>query len=282
MSDEETTERERQRLRAAGWTDRDLDEFVRRHGSEGLRLLRPLPPIVDGGGDGLDRDVLRKVRALLAKAESTTFPEEADACSAKAQELMSRHRIEHLGEAGTGPLGRRIWLDAPYLKPKAGLVSAVARANTCRAVHLVGLGCVHLVGFPDDLEATELLFTSLLVQAGRAMVAAGPQVDARGRSRTRSFRHSFLEGFSWRIGARLAESTATVTANATEGRADLLPVLARRDELVEVALRDAFPNVTRQRGSSSNALGWGAGVHAAERADLGRSRIGNRGSALTA
>jgi hypothetical protein len=281
MTDEETIERERYRLRAAGWTDRDLDEFVRRHGAHRLSSLRALPSVVDGI-DGLDQDVLRKVRALLAKAESTTFPEEADACSAKAQELMSRHRIDQLGEVGTGPVGRRIWLDPPYVTPKAGLVSAVARANACRAVHLFGLDCVHLVGFPDDLEATELLFTSLLVQAGRAMAAAGSQVDGRGRSRTRSFRHSFLEGFAWRIGGRLAESNAAVTARATEGRGDLLPVLARRDELVAMALHEAFPTLARRRTSLSNAAGWGAGTSAADRADLGRSRVGPGGSALTA
>ena len=37
-----------------------------------------------------DEKVLGRVRALLAKAESTTFPEEAEALTAKAQELMAR------------------------------------------------------------------------------------------------------------------------------------------------------------------------------------------------
>ena len=37
--------------------------------------------------------MLERVRALLAKAESTTFPEEADALTAKAQQLMTRHAL---------------------------------------------------------------------------------------------------------------------------------------------------------------------------------------------
>ena len=38
--------------------------------------------------------VLRRIRALLAKAESTEFPEEAEALTAKAQELMSAHAVD--------------------------------------------------------------------------------------------------------------------------------------------------------------------------------------------
>lgn len=38
--------------------------------------------------------LLVKIRALLAKAESSEFSEEADAYTAKATELMLRHRID--------------------------------------------------------------------------------------------------------------------------------------------------------------------------------------------
>ncbi|EOD65931.1 DUF2786 domain-containing protein [Amycolatopsis vancoresmycina] len=41
----------------------------------------------------VDGDVLR---ALLAKAESSSFPEEAEALSAKAQELMTRHALDRV------------------------------------------------------------------------------------------------------------------------------------------------------------------------------------------
>jgi hypothetical protein len=281
MTDEETIERERPRLRAAGWTDRDIDEYVRRHGTHFLGLLRPLPRISDG--DGLDRDVLRKVRALLAKAESTTFPEEAEACNAKAQELMTRHRIDHLGDVTAGVVGgRRIWLDAPYTNAKFALVASVGRANGCRAIHMVGLGCVHLFGLTDDLEVTEMLFTSLLLQAGRFMAVAEANEEEFDRRFIRSFRASFLEGFAWRIGERLAESTATVTAACADERADLLPVLVRRDELVEAAVHEAFPDTRARRASISNGFGAHAGVKAADRADLGRSRVNGGRAALTA
>src|SRR5438552_3000516 len=60
---------------------------------------------------------------------------------------------------------------------------------------------------PADLDAVELLFTSLLVQANAAMIRAGGKKDEYGRSRTRSFRQSFLVPYAIRIGERLAEAT---------------------------------------------------------------------------
>ncbi|HEY0696309.1 MAG TPA: DUF2786 domain-containing protein, partial [Micromonospora sp.] len=91
-----------------------------------LCLLATLPPIEQVGPmpgaarsaavtqpADLDQRMLGRVRALLAKAESTDFPEEADAFTAKAQELMARHRIDHaLLVARTGereqPVTRRV------------------------------------------------------------------------------------------------------------------------------------------------------------------------------
>lgn len=284
----------RDALRRRGWTDADLDALERRKlpidpgtsrlGRLRLRLalykvLPPLPEVAipeDAlAARGVDAGMLAKVRALLAKAESTTFPEEAESLSAKAQELMTRHRIDAavVGGTGGGPGGRRIWIDDPYRAPKVSLLSAVARANGCRAVEIGGLGCVHVVGFGPDLEVVELLHTSLLVQASSAMLAAGSQVDARGRSRTRSFRRSFLLAYAWRIGTRLEEASAATASEADAERGGgLLPVLRRREEEVEAAMNDAFPDLRNRRTAAvTNAAGWGAGIAAADRADLDRS-----------
>ena len=145
----------------------------------------------------------------------------------------------------------------------------VAAANRCEAVLLSGIGCCHVVGFPDDLEVVEVLHTSLLVQATAAMAAAGPQVDRRGRSRTRSFRHSFLVAFAGRIGLRLRDAAAAGEAEGLAEHGDaLLPVLARRDELVGRAVAEAFPRTRRTTTRATNGAGWAAGTAAADRADL--------------
>ncbi|MFA1551266.1 DUF2786 domain-containing protein [Actinomadura chokoriensis] len=231
---------------------------------------------------GVDQRVLGKVRALLAKAESTEFPEEAEALSARAQELMARHSIDHaLLAAKTGgmggPAGRRIAVDSPYDAPKAVLLTVVADANRCRAIWHRELGFCTVLGFPTDLAAVEMLFTSLLVQATSAIVHAGPRRDARGRSRTRSFRHAFLNAYASRIGERLCEAAgaAADSAVADAGGKDLLPVLAARDRAVEQAVDTMFPDLAKGRaGSVSNYEGWVAGRAAADLASLnGRSEI---------
>lgn len=220
----------------------------------------------------VDQRMLGRVRALLAKAESTEFPEEAEAFSARAQELIARHSIDHaLLAAETGntaaPAGRRIPVDNPYDAPKAVLLTVVAEANRSRAVWHRDLGFSTVLGFPADLAAVEMLFTSLLVQATAAMVHAGPRRDARGRSRTRSFRHAFLNAYAARIGERLREAANRAAADA--GGKDLLPVLAARDRAVEQAVDTMFPNLAQGRsGSVSNYEGWVAGRAAADLASL--------------
>ena len=143
--------------------------------------------------------MLSRIRALLAKAESTEFTEEAEALSARAQELMAKYSIDHAllaAEAGRkdDPAGRRLPVDNPYEGPKATAARrAWRKANRCRAVWYEGAwGWSAVIGFPADLDAVELLFTSLLVQANTAMLRAGAKRDRYGRSRTRAFRQSFL------------------------------------------------------------------------------------------
>lgn len=241
----------------------------------------------NSGRNGESARVLQRVRALLAKAESTTFPEEAEAFTAKAQELISRHSIDQAmldaaaaaadsGSPGgaSRPVGFRIPVDNPYASPKSLLLAQVAAANNCRSVWDRREGHSTVFGFHTDLESVELLYTSLLVQGTAAMVAAGPQVDWRGRSRTRSFRHSFLVAYAFRIGERLREARSAGRAAATEvyGEAALVPVLAGRTEAVAAALRAVFPTTTPHLAQVSNAAGLRAGRAAADLAWLSTRR----------
>ena len=227
--------------------------------------------------DTIDRKVLDLVRALLAKAESTTFPDEADSFTAKAQQLMARHAIDAalLGaQRGGGgrdvPGGRRIPVDDPYANAKATLVHCVAQANRSHAILDKPLGLVTVMGFEGDLDIVELLVASLLVQATAAMTAAGRWVDRSGMSRTRSFRQSFLMAYAIRVGERLREANADTVAEATAAHGDaLLPVLVGRSQAVKQLAEEVFPETKRMGSTAYNADGWTAGRLAAERASLG-------------
>jgi len=231
----------------------------------------------------LDQRMLDRVRALLAKAESTDFAEEADAFTAKAQELMARHRIDHaLLVAATGqrdqPVTRRVGIDNPYEAPKSLLLQVVAQANSCRAVWMKRFGFTTIVGFATDLDSTELLFTSLLVQATRSMTQAKPSVDQYGRNTTRSFRQSFLTAYASRIGERLSTATEEVDREMTASAgAELLPVLAARDDAVRDAFEKQFPELTQHTTTINNHAGWASGRAAADQASLhGRQAVAHQ------
>jgi len=242
---------------------------------------------------GADPKITERVRALLAKAESTTFPDEAEAFTAKAQELIARHAIDlamlgrdrndrsPMGDA----VGRRVLIDDPYGKAKSMLLGAIATANGCKTVWSSGMGIATVFGAANDIDAVELLFASLLTQATAAMVAATPHPATspglllRGRGRrtsggnggqSRSFRQSFLVAYAVRIGERLQEAAASAADDARVEHGDnVLPVLAARDAAAEEACALTFPRLRTQRISTSNPEGWVAGRAAADRARIG-------------
>ncbi|MFE0801847.1 DUF2786 domain-containing protein [Streptomyces sp. NPDC058812] len=222
---------------------------------------------------------LARIRALLAKAEATGYPEEAEALSAKAQELMARHSIDKAllsahAPSPDAPGACRIGVEPPYEQAKAVLLDAVADANHCRAVWNEPLGFSTVVGFEADLEAVELLYTSLLVQAEAAMTKAEAAQRAGGRKRTKTFRQSFLAAYAHRAGARLRAATDAATAESgTTTDVDLLPVLASREVAVTDRMERMFPETTttRLRGAG-DAAGWTEGTRAADDARVDRRR----------
>lgn len=209
---------------------------------------------------------LRRIRGLLAKAESTDFGEEAEALIAKAQELMSTYSIDEamvgMATNGEGATARTMSIKAPYWKSKVSLAAHVATPNRCRIVARPDSETIVVIGYQLDIDNVELLLTSLLVQATSAMTQHGS---------SRSFRRSFLDGFARRIGERLQEAAerATHAEMATHGAA-LVPVLAGRDDEVRRVLEEEFPGATRMRHRvTQDRAGYAAGQASANNAQIG-------------
>jgi hypothetical protein len=249
----------------------------------------PRPAVVEAGRAEPAARMLARIRALLAKAEATGYPEEAEALTAKAQELMARHSIDQAllapggtpgagGPAAGGPGACRIGVEPPYEQAKAVLLDAVARANHCQAVWNEAFYFSTVVGHEADLEAVEILYTSLLVQATAAMTKAEAAIrkggaKGGGRRRTKTFRQSFLAAYAHRMGSRLTEAAEREIAEAkAETEQALLPVLASREAAVRAETDRLFPRTTttRLRGISDEE-GWNHGREAADRARTGRA-----------
>ncbi|WP_309055504.1 DUF2786 domain-containing protein [Streptomyces sp.] len=224
-----------------------------------------LPPAAAG-----EPRMLTRIRALLAKAEATGYPEEAEALTAKAQELMARHSLDEASLAAGAPSPEtpgavRIGVEPPYEQAKAILLDAVATANHCRAVWNEAYGFSTVIGFEADLDPVELLYTSLLVQGTTAMTRAEAEQRAAGRKRTKSFRQSFLLAYANRLGARLSATSRRVASETPS----LLPALASREVAVAARTDQLFPETrtTRVRAAWDEA-GWTHGATAADRAGL--------------
>ncbi|MEO6628681.1 MAG: DUF2786 domain-containing protein [Aquihabitans sp.] len=239
----------------------------------------PTPP-----ASGADAWLVR-VQGLLAKAESTEFPEEAEALMAKAQELMTRHAIDEAmlatsGKPGADPVESAvIVVEAPYATAKASLLGAVALANNSRCVFTgteSGAKQCVVVGHASDLANIRTLYAALSLHAVRTMLVAPiPAHDT-----PRRFRHAFLLAFAGRIGERLREAgeAARRQAEAATGAAEASQrigiVLADRSTAVDQAFKQEFPRVRTARPSSSSSAGRVSGRNAADRAGLGQPGLG--------
>jgi hypothetical protein len=229
-----------------------------------------------------DTSALERVRKLLAKAEDPgCTPAEAAALNDKAAELIAKYGVDRARLAAASPevdpVGDRVvTVDAPYALDKAGLLAAVAHALRCRGVRrkewLAGQYAyrMHLVGCESDLERTELLFTSLLVQASFGLAAALPPPWEP----VATFRRSWLAGFTEAVARRLrlAEQRASAAAAPGPG-ASMELVLADRGDRVAKRVAEVYPRLSMSAPRRLAGSGAGDGYAAGQRADLGGTRL---------
>jgi len=219
--------------------------------------------------------MLSKVRKLLAKAEDPACTvAEAAAFTAKAAELIARYGVDRAllaaREPATDPVGdRTVEVVAPYALDKAGLLATVADALRCRSVRrrVDGGFAMHLFGFASDLERTELLFTSLLVQAAHGLAAARVPPGEHPAA----FRRSWLAGFAGAVGGRLREAESAATRSAGSSTA-LVP--ADRSVRVDRRLAETYPRVRTAGARRLIGGGLAQGAAAGHRADLGGTGLG--------
>ena len=236
-----------------------------------------------------DAAPLRLIRSLLAKAEATEYPAEADAFLAKVADLVARHSIDEAMlwaetgvEARSLPVERFIVVDAPYAGRKSMLVHGVAAANRCEAIDVgeTGLARVSVIGFEGDVIRVEVLVTSLLMQMTTAMIPAERTRSQGDATATAAFRRSFITAYAWRVGDRLSAAAdsggneAPVPKSATPVVSTDL-VLIERAEVVAEAVKTRYPRLrTHHIDGGSSHEGTEAGTSAGNRAELAGTSLG--------
>jgi Protein of unknown function (DUF2786) len=235
--------------------------------------------------------LLDRVRKLLAKAEDESVtPPEAQALTAKAAELMAKYGIDRALLAADRPetdqpANRILDIDNPWARVKAHLLCGLGSALRCQCILLSGTSPgsrIHVFGYASDIERTDLLYTSVLIQMWHGL--AGAQVPAWSSS-PRAWRRSWLLGFATAVICRVraAEHAAArqATAPATPASSRTALVLADRSQVIRGKVEQEYP-VTRTARVTYSGSGYGAGYAQGQKADIGGRRLAaGRGRALS-
>jgi len=246
---------------------------------------------------------IAKIRGLLAKAESTEFPDEADQLASKAMDLMVRYHINEaqLRNSSSGATAPEVVqfvipVEAPYAKLKGPLLATIARHfggqtltvprawgaskarnSRGRRYPLWAHGTdVTVFALSSDRQAITMLFASLVVQATRQMARLTPPYNPRLRRRedTTAFLSSWLIGFIAGVDERFKQMRhEAVTEGSISTGAEL--VLADDAARVAAAFTAAFPDTKPVRHTTRGSA-YASGHSAGRNSDLNQSRIGAR------
>lgn len=219
-----------------------------------------------------DDSTIKRIMALLAKAESTEFEGEAATYLAKAQELMVKHSIE---QADLKPEERETVgvheVQVGSMRPDLTLLHVACMASGVSCIRLGTSGKASLIGMDSDVTFAQSLYASLLLQRERFLGQAVKPSYENGRS----FNHSFRLGYAGRVHARLEEAKKRTVDESGPGT-EL--VLASKDQLVQARVKQEHPNTRKLKNTSRSRAGHSAGTAAGNRADVsgGRNNLSRR------
>jgi uncharacterized protein DUF2786 len=191
--------------------------------------------------------LLRKIRALRRKAEGTTNEHEAEAFSAKVQELMSEYGLEEsalVEKEQEGIEGDTFvdkgWNSSPT---KRAMINACARLYMCRLVDM-GHGRWTLVGRRHNIAITKEM-ADYLVHATRRL--------SKGYSRVSKEQIDFRRGCFHRLAERLVELRRTQTEQTAvftpQGNPGNLPALYKHEgQLVKEKMHELIPGTRQTKG----------------------------------
>ncbi len=233
---------------------------------------------------------LATIRSLLAQAEDPAATEaEAETYNRKAAQLIAQYGIDAAMLAETAPesdpVGDRVIpMDNPYAYDKLCLLHVIAEAMRCQVVakqdRQYGAPkqwAGHLFGHRSDIDRTELLFTSLLLQSSVGVSNTRPDFWWNASaSQIAAHRRSWLAGFAVAVQGRLRAAEVRAKAAAPQetstGRSTDL-VLADRTALVQQAVDDVYPNAKTGKARRLKGDAFGDGHRAGSKADLGSGTL---------
>lgn len=239
-----------------------------------------------------------KIAALLAKAESTT-PEEAEALTAKAEELMIKYGIDQAmidarRIAGakpeeivtekihfTGIFAQAFVMMGHSAATGLGTIRTLQSKNNVQYIDgkRVKSEVLYLIGFESDVAQAKLLIASLQMQAIVALNtwwgSNWQHATLTGMEKFKA-RRQFIISFGYGVHDRLTEMYARVTKEANDAAPGTDLVLVDRKKAVDIYTQDKYhPVASRGRGLDGGITGGAAGRAAGRNANVGGKAVGN-------
>lgn len=223
-------------------------------------------------------DIARKIRALLDKAESTEFDHERETFISKATALMVQHNIDQAMVDANGQKVDRGEIMTRHLHGEAKGPYALARSTimgaACAATGATTWrqnGNIIIVGFKDQLDASEALYTSLLLQASTELERSYSKRHGNRMSYTRNFLLSF-GGSAWR---KIEEAASQAKKTAEDSSPGSSLVLLDAKAQIDSYLEDQGVKIV-EHSTQVHGQGHLDGSAAGRRADVGTKSMGSR------
>lgn len=189
--------------------------------------------------------IAAKIAAIIAKAEGSTHPEEAETFMAKAQRMMLDYGIslQDLGKLGDDPIA--VDMNATYNFQsdawQANLADAAARYFGCKVIHCKE-GCRdnHAVAGRASARVT---YTLMFGYFTRSVSKLASKAVADGTYRTKSQARTAI---GKALTVRLIwerQNSEDIKAAEGEGLNALVPL-----DLIKLAVEEAFPSATSKKG----------------------------------
>lgn len=249
---------------------------------------------------------LAKVRKALALAQDKgATEEERKQALETAERLILKYGIdEALAYAAEDTDEHRkvadveIQMHAPFAQEKVSLYAAVAEPLGVRCVQYKRWASgkpwresrsdrqvvmLHAFGRKGDLERAEMLYTSLLIQQAAEFARAEKDVPAwYSMQEKAAHRRAWLVGYASRIYHRFQQLLTETIREAREagGGSGAELVLANRDAAVEDRRAEVYPDLRAGSRRSLSGSGFGGGMSAANRANLGQTGVSGKKGAI--
>src|SRR6185437_3212310 len=148
---------------------------------------------------------------------------ESDALTVRAKELLLRYNIDEALLAAKASLHLEPSVEdfeilSPYAVAKIMMFSDIAKSFSCRVVRTQkargngGISKGFIFGFPNEIQSTRILYTSLLLQGTEEA-----QVHSWLGNSNKTEQNAFWQGFSYQIGRLLTETTESFVKNEKPG-----------------------------------------------------------------